>query len=199
MNKTAIGVISFVIGAVIGGMAGYIVNEKRNAKLTKQEIDSVKKALRPGLYNNIIMPEDNPQPRKEEYESSGAEPSSPAPSSNKDYSKYTKVVEKYKQKTDTISTSEEPKIVPRQQITIVSSDLLSEDWDVYGVTLYADNVVTDEYDEVVDDPEAILGDALTYFDREANEAMYIENRDEKKYYEISYSNETYAELFGCYK
>ncbi len=49
---------------------------------------------------------------------------------------------------------------------------------------WADYVLTDEHDQVVEDPESIIGDALTHFGDIEEDSVYVRNRANNTDYEI---------------
>lgn len=49
---------------------------------------------------------------------------------------------------------------------------------------WADDVLTDEHDQIVEDPESVIGDALTHFGDIEEDSVYVRNRANNTDYEI---------------
>lgn len=68
------------------------------------------------------------------------------------------------------------------------------DYDLISFTYYADNVLTDDGDFPIDDPEAIVGpDALDSFGEWEDDAVYVRNDDRKCFYEILRDTSNYSD------
>ncbi len=57
---------------------------------------------------------------------------------------------------------------------------------------WADNVLTNEYDEIVEDPQEFIGDALSRFGNE-DDSIYVRNRANNTDYEILKSEKSFNE------
>lgn len=63
-------------------------------------------------------------------------------------------------------------------------------YDALSWTYYADGVLTDEMDQIVDNPELTISDALNHFGEYEDDAVFVRNENNKCDYEIL-KNETY--------
>ena len=67
-----------------------------------------------------------------------------------------------------------------------------DDYDLIGLTYYANDVLTDDGDFPIDDPEEVVGpDALDSFGEWEDDTVYVRNDTLKCYYEICRDNSEY--------
>ena len=156
MNKKAIiSVISFAVGA-IAGVAVSIYKEKHPVEVTK---------------GSDIVDEENPEPEEsidemEEYE--------PSPNSA-----YETIAAKY-------SSNERKEHTVKTKPSIISPDDYGE-IDHYDQTEFmymADGVLLNEEQEIVDNYERLIGDALQHFGEYEEDSVYVQNDRLKLYIAI---------------
>lgn len=156
MNKKAIiSVISFAVGA-IAGVAVSIYKEKHPVEVTK---------------GSDIVDEENPEPEEpidemEEYE--------PSPNNT-----YESMAEKY-------SSNERKERTVKVKPSIISPDDYGE-IDYYDQTEFmymADGVLLNEEQEIVDNYERLIGDALQHFGEYEEDSVYVQNDRLKLYIAI---------------
>ena len=71
-----------------------------------------------------------------------------------------------------------------------------EDYEVETLTYYADGVLTDWYDEPIDDVEDYVGkDALTRFGEYEKDTVYVRNDNHKCDYEIQRDTRNYTDVY----
>lgn len=144
--------VAFLIGAGIGGTATYIYTTKKYESIIQDEIASVKKvySLHNKIANNGNEKTNEHQPEKSEeikeaqrichnqgyidYSSQKTEDRPPQPDTS-----------------DTLPKSDEPYIISCDELGNL------EGYDVISLTYYADGVLTDEDDFIVDDIEGTVG------------------------------------------
>lgn len=68
-----------------------------------------------------------------------------------------------------------------------------EDYEVETLTLYADGVLTDWYDEPIDVDEYVGKDALNHFGEYEKDTVYVRNEEHKCDYEIQRDTRSYYE------
>ena len=69
-----------------------------------------------------------------------------------------------------------------------------ENYETVSLTYYADNVLCNELDEVIPDPENYIGDALDHFGEWEPDAVYVRNEDLGMEYEILRDERPFAEV-----
>ena len=69
------------------------------------------------------------------------------------------------------------------------------DYDMFSYTYYADGVLADEADEVIEDIDDVIGiDALSHIGEEVPNAVYVRNDNNMADYEILKSPERYSDI-----
>lgn len=63
-------------------------------------------------------------------------------------------------------------------------------------TYYADSIVTDDEDEIVWNPESIIGDALNHFGDFEDDSVHVRNENTGCDYEILKNEHTFSEING---
>ena len=71
-----------------------------------------------------------------------------------------------------------------------------EEYEKITLIYYADNVLADEDDDLVNNVEDIIGDALSHFGEYEEDAVYVRNEQLRAEYEILKDLRTYAEVCG---
>jgi len=80
---------------------------------------------------------------------------------------------------------------------VISPDSFGEmdDYNRISLTYYADGVLADEDDEVVDDVDATVGsDALNHFGEYEDDSVFVRNDSRKCDYEILLDTRNYADV-----
>lgn len=102
---------------------------------------------------------------------------------NKDLVDYSKLATRYSDEPK----KEEPEIVEEDAPYVISPDEYGEiyDYDQIELTYYADGVLTDDTDEVIDDVDDTVGlDSLNHFGDYEPDAVHVRNDERKCDYEI---------------
>lgn len=84
---------------------------------------------------------------------------------------------------------------------VISPEEFSDIWeyDTISLTYYADNVLTDDEDEVMEDIEGTVGaDSLERFGEYEDDAVYVRNDRLKCYYEILKDLRNYSDVISRY-
>ena len=80
---------------------------------------------------------------------------------------------------------------------VISADEFGffEDFEEITLTYYADDILTDDQDHIIEDKETIIGrDALSRLTNSDDETVYVRNEKLKGYYEICYDYKRFAEV-----
>lgn len=158
----------FAAGVVLGSVATYSYVKTKYEKIADDEIESVKKAFK--------------ENKKETDE-------------NEDFSEDIKDV--YMNLADGYVTESEEKEDEMDKPHVISPDELGETgYKVENLTYYSDNVLTDDFDNVIGDIEATIGeDALNHFGDYGEDSVCIRNDKRKRDYEVLLDPEKYSVLF----
>lgn len=74
-------------------------------------------------------------------------------------------------------------------------EMEDEDYDKVSVTYYADGVLADEYDEVVENVDEIVGEeSLTHFGEYEDDSVFVRNDKLKCDYEILLDQRNYSDI-----
>lgn len=171
-------ILIFAIGAAAGAVASYVLAKRKFLALAREEINSVK-----DVYSKRAAAREKPDLseyaeviKKEGY--SGAEHSSTPESQNR---------EKPVKKSD------------GKRPYVISPDEFAEDdeYDKISLTLYADNVLADEDDEVIDDVDKIVGVGnLNSFGAFEDDSVFVRNDILKADYEILLDERKFSDVMA---
>lgn len=172
MNNKIAYVLTFVAGAAIGYFVTRKMLEAKYAQIADEEIASVKE---------VWAQMDKERAEKEEYESKAAE--------------YNSAI-----------VTEEKIIEVKEVDALISPRVISPDeygdneYDIANYTYYADGILADEYDEVVEDVDETVGsDFASHFgdyNDVAEDTVFIRNDGLRMDFEINKDTRTYSEVCG---
>ena len=185
----------FAIGAAIGSAATWYISKKRYEQAIQEEIDSVKQAFN---YKKTVdeMADGFRKGFKEGIEKFEEK----MKNENNEIKEKIDVVEYAKRLnqesyTDYSSKSEEkdedfaPVVIPPEEF----GEYL--DYDKISLTYYADHVLVDENDELIEDVEGCVGfDSLNHFGEYEDDSVFVRNDRLKTYYEILLDLRTYSDV-----
>ena len=180
MNKLFI----FVLGAAAGSLVTLKIVEEKYKKIADEEIASVVEQLKN---------------RFEEKETEKEEPETvtlfadgvPVDTfvKNEEMDKYEKLVQGYKGEDGTVEKEQiKPYVISPEEFGEFGNDTIS-------LTYYSDFVLADEDDEIIVDPESIIGDALEHFGEYEDDAVHVRNENVECDYEILKSEKTFSEVY----
>lgn len=167
------GIFIFMSGAVVGAAVSYFFTKNKIEREKNEEIKSVIEVFS----------------RKERIA----------------YDKGVKDTEKVVQKelVEHLGYAEETKeeIDMGERPYIISPKEFGEkNYDVYGFSLFADDILANDYDEIIEDVEDMLGvdvDVLReHFGEYEDDVVLIRNDDLERDYEITLNDKTYSEVVG---
>lgn len=168
--KNVLYLVTFIAGAAVGAIAGityvkknYDISEKKeeaekektsNSDIKESVAENEQEELIRRTNADILKSVDDPD-QKKHVESI--------------LNQYTAMTSMYG--SDTISTKSEPyKILPDQFSEF-------EDYSAIELTLYSDGVITDDRDDIIDNPEELLGKSFRQLFDEGSDELFIRNDD----------------------
>lgn len=168
MNNTVKNVLIFSLGAATGSLVAWRLLKTKYEQFAQNEIDSYKEYVRANkeVAKKIKTIENTEEEPTEE------EPVTPI----KD------ILERYRSNNETKEDSK-PVIEP---YVISPDDYGTKDgFACESLTYYADGVLTDEWDNVIDNPDEVVGeDFETHFGEYEDDSVFIRNEAHKRDYEI---------------
>lgn len=163
----------FALGAAVGSAVTWKLTKTKYERIAQEEIDSVKEHFTvPGSSRAVVesVPEEKPED---------------------DMERYTDIMTKlgYEPKKE-----EEPVVIKPY---IISPEEFGEDsdYETISLTYYADGVLTDEMNELVEDIDNVVGkDSLTHFGDYEEDSVFVRNERLKHDYEILLDLRKYSEV-----
>lgn len=176
MNDKIKIVLSFIAGAAVGTAITWKFTKERYEQIAQEEIDSVKEVfLNRTTAKETVSPKDD-EPNVIEY-------------ANKlMINGYASDSNKYKKK-EKISSVKDPYVIPPEEFGVL------DDYETVSLTYYADQVLTDENDSLIEDVEDVVGsEALTHFGEYEDDSVFVRNDDQKCDYEILLDQRKYYDI-----
>lgn len=175
MNKI-VGLICFVAGAA----TGYLASKKHFKKIADDEIAEIREHYR---KKEEIDYEKYTQSKSEQY--IGEE----APSDDLSNDEYDQVI----RDSGYSNESDEPYVISPEAF----GELEDEGYDSISLTYYADGILADDTDDVIDDIQGTVGKhSLTMFGEYEDDAVHVRNERLKTDYEILRDSRYYSDIHG---
>lgn len=199
MNK----IVSFILGAGIGSVTTYFVVKKTIQERADEEIESVVTTFKE-RYDKIEKILTDEQKEKIGVYSSEKEFKVIEPDIQTEEEPYKDKVEDlgYSVGVD-LSENNDKHVDNITQIDDVKIDMApytisEEEFGEFGneemtLILYADGVLADEQDELIDDPESLLGNCLEEFG-EYDDALYVRNESKEIDFVVIRSDKTFDDV-----
>ena len=185
MNQTFSNLFIFATGAAIGSLVTWKLLKAKYQQIANDEIESVKSVFsRRNSENNESIDND-----EEEY--------SPT---EKDISDYKTLLDGNGYTNYSIKT-EKMKINEKEDDEMVGPYVISpeefddnDEYETESLRYYEDHVLTDMYDNIIDDIEGTVGEeSLTHFGEFEDDSVFVRNDDKKIDYEILLVEGKYGE------
>lgn len=188
MNNKIIFSLSFIAGAAVGGLTTWHVLKTKYEELAQEEIDSVKEVFAKRERERL----------DETVKRTVAEG---IKNVNKDKPDLKEYVEKLKKngyvrysdrddnedEADNAAKSLNPYVIPPEQF----GD--NDDYDRISLTYYANGILTDEVDEIIEDVEGTVGfGSLNHFGEYEDDSVFVRNDARKCDYEILLDQRNYS-------
>ena len=163
MNRTLSNLFIFAVGAAIGSAVTLKFLEKKYKQIADEEIASVKEVF----SSHLVEPDET---KLHDY---------------RDLDQYIELAKSYSKEGESDMRKKEENVEP----FVIDPKKLDEYADFYNVplTLYADGVLLDEYDEKVDDDfinDNIGSDFKDHFGEYERDTVYVVNPNKQEIYEI---------------
>lgn len=181
MNNTIKTIAIFTVGIGAGVIASWKFFEAKYKKIADEEIASVKMVYSKKAANKTETTHD-------EIENELA---------NVDHASYNKMLNELGYSKDNPYKKEEGEItiVGSKPYVIPPEDFDEGDYVTETLTYYADGVLTDDFDNVIEDVESLVGeDSLKHFGEYEDDAVYVRNDACKTEYEILLDVRKYADI-----
>jgi hypothetical protein len=186
MNNKITSFMMFIFGAAVGSVVTWQYIKKKYEQIAQEEIDSVKETfskLNDSEKNNnagTIVERIKDKPSVVEYA---------AKLRKQGYTNYSN--------TNSFSEEEVDENMINDKPYVISPDEVGEfyDYDIISLTYYADHVLVDEDDELVEDIEETVGfESLNTFGEYEDDSVFVRNDRLKCYYEILLDKRKYSDV-----
>lgn len=187
MNNAVYSVLAFLGGAALGAVVAWKITEKmteeKYSKLAQEEINSVK--------DKFTVPKVKSEEKKESVKENKL-------SDKPSLSEYAKKVKEYVNYSNSEIKDEETKKKRSIRPFVISPDEYGEDeeYDQQELTFYADGILADEDDEILDADEVIGKDSLDHIGDYEDDAVHVKNEARKTYYEVLVDERSYESATG---
>lgn len=178
MSNRVTNLLIFLTGIAVGSVVTWQLVRKEYELLAQAEIDSVKAEFKNNAVEAIVKEED------EEYVTDSDE---------EDMDEYYDILES---EGYVVTANTEETETPKEPY-IISPDEFQEDIGYTAITFYyfADGVLTDENQEIVEDVENSIGlDSLNHFGDYEDDSVHVRNERLRCEYEILLDQRTYEEV-----
>ena len=188
MSNRSLFSLGFIIGAASGATVAWYLLKDKYETLAQEEIDSVKE----------VFARREQEMKDETVKRKVAEGIKDSDRTKPDLKEYAEQLKKngYTRYSDLSADDEgvsdkqtKPYVIPPEQF---GDD---ENYDQISLTYYADGVLADENDEVIDDVEETVGiESLNHFGEYEDDSVFVRNDTRKCDYEILLDQRTYSEV-----
>ena len=188
MSNRSLFSLGFIIGAASGATVAWYLLKDKYETLAQEEIDSVKE----------VFARREQEMKDETVKRNVAEGIKDSDRTKPDLKEYAEQLKKngYTRYSDLTADDEgvsdkqtKPYVIPPEQF---GDD---ENYDQISLTYYADGVLADENDEVIEDVEDAVGiDSLNHFGEYEDDSVFVRNDARKCDYEILLDQRTYSEV-----
>ena len=181
MNIKMIFPVAFILGAAAGSALTWQFAKKKYEQIAQEEIDSVKEAFSK-KEKPAVERTDTPVKTAQRADKPGIVEYA-AMLHEKDHTSYTGKEAADKMREPFV---EKPYVISPEEFGEF------EEYEKISLTYYANQILTDENDEIVDDVEEIVGfDSLTHFGEYEDDSVFVRNDRLKCDYEILLDQNNY--------
>lgn len=181
-------VLGFVIGAIVGATASWFACKQEYEKRMNEEIKSLRKIPEEDISENKVNPD------MEDSEDMGDSNAGPSETDMMEYARRVKEsgyvrYEAPVPEKETTNPGEKPYVIRPEDFGEL------DDYQKITLLMFADGVLADEDDNVVDDVDGTVGfESLNTFGKYEEDSVYVRN-DAKKYdYEILLDQRRYRDI-----
>ena len=194
MNYKIVNALLFTAGVVVGSVATWKFVETKYKRIAQEEIESVKEAFSKNhVENSFVETEDNTEDDTEDDEIQNEDEVDPQDEMYVQ-AQYEAEIRRlgYASAANQEKGGGEPVYLAPYVIT--PDEFGEDDYDTAMLTYYADGVLEDEYWNVVDNIEDVIGKEFEdRFGEYANDTVFIRNEQLHTDYEVTYDRRTHAE------
>ncbi|NBI91881.1 hypothetical protein D3Z45_15190 [Lachnospiraceae bacterium] len=183
---------AFVAGAAVGSATTWFVVKRKYEKIAQEEIDSVKEVFYKREFGPKVKEMTNVGEGIVRGLQVGIMQAAEQAKDKPDLVQYAAMVQKY---GGNIGEEKEAHMKDKYPYVISPEEFGEfDDYEKISLTYYADGVLADDNNEVVDDVEDIVGDALDHFGEYEDDSVFVRCDERKCDYEILLDQRTFSEV-----
>lgn len=171
MNNTIKNVLIFSLGAAAGSLVAWRVTKTKYEQYAQDEIDA---------YKAYVKNKNNEKPTEDTVVENVEETGTPVDAVESLVPK--DILDAYRSgdyKKEDYKTVKEPYVISPEEYGTLDG------YECVSLTHYADGVLTDDHDNVIENPDDIVGDDYaSHFGEYEDDSVFIRNEDERRDYEI---------------
>ncbi len=188
MNNKTINFMIFVLGAAVGSVVTWKYIEKKYERIAQDEINSVKEVFSKRVAEftedtkEVQIKADNAKekPNIIEYAARLRE---------QGYTNYSDMVDEKPEEEESMNIDKPPYVIAPEEFGEL------DDYDTISLTYYADQILADDNDEIVEDIEDVVGfDSLNSFGEYEDDSVFVRNDRLKCDYEILLDQRKYTDV-----
>lgn len=180
MNNTVTNIIMFAAGAVVASAVTWKLTKTKYERIAQEEIDSVKE-----VFSKKIQKEDE---KAEEPDVKTGDTEYDEFIDRINECGYTYAVEANILKKGEPGKMDRPYVIPPEEFG-------ETDYETVSLTYYADKILTDDMDELVEDVDAMVGyESLTHFGEYEEDSVFVRNDRLETDYEILLDTRNFSDV-----
>lgn len=197
MTSTLNKAIIFAAGAAFGSAVTWKFFKTKYERISKEEIESVKRVFSRRKNNDVKQEEETVEETHEDSTTFSVNNQNEKP----DIIKYASMVNALGysgEPEETKNEEEEDEDLDGYKPYVISPEEFEEydDYESETLTYYADGVLTNCYDEIIEDVDDIVGlDSFEHFGEFEKDTVYVRNEDLKIDYEIQRDLRNYYDVY----
>lgn len=194
--------ITFTVGAVIGSVATWCLIKKKYEKIVQEEIDSVKEVFSKREFG--FQAKERTEAGEQIIEGFNDDIRQTAEQAKKkpDIAEYAALMRRYggnvngEVEDGFIKTDGKKEVMKEKHPYVISPEEFGDfdDYEKISLSYYADGVLADDNDDVVDDVEGVVGDALDHFGEYEEDSVFVRCDERKCDYEILFDQRNFSDI-----
>lgn len=197
MNSKLLSFLAFVMGASVGSLVTWKCIEKKYKQIAQEEIDSVKETYAKMRKDDLEAKKADIEAAKAKLHPAESEKAETPEVHPEEVKEYEDVIARHNYTSYSNNINEKGGDVMTDRPYVISPDEFGDypDYETISLTYYNDKVLTDEYNEIVDDIDDLIGeDSLNHFGEYEDDSVFVRNDALKVDYEILLDSANYSDI-----
>lgn len=187
-------VVIFAAGSAVGSVATWALIKNKYEQLVKEEVQSVKD------YYSRMHEKDTPDDAEDPQDEEPAEETERSPEEETEEAReaYFQAIEElgYAHYNDDIFEKGDPEADEGPRVITPDEFGERDDYEIRSLMYYADHVLTDDDDNIINDVDSLVGsDSLTHFGEYEEDSVFVRNDELETDFEILLEPRHYSDLY----